>query len=110
MLTNCGIVHSRRGLLCLMAVFLVVVYNPKVPPCPAPTYSCTLYPCLLLAVMTPTSLILLLKVASRVEASETRGTTALVYLQLHSSLYTGTVHVLSSVAGVHDWSDRRPRV
>ncbi len=28
-----------------------------------------------------------------VEASETRGTTALVYLQLHSSLYTGTVHV-----------------
>ncbi len=28
-------------------------------------------------------------------ASETRGTTALVYLQLHSSLYTGTVHVLS---------------
>jgi hypothetical protein len=36
-----------------------------------------------------------------VEASETRGTTALVYLQLHSNLYTGTVHVLSSVAGVH---------
>jgi hypothetical protein len=36
-----------------------------------------------------------------VEVSETRGTTALVYLQLHSSLYTGTVHVLSSVAGVH---------
>jgi hypothetical protein len=36
-----------------------------------------------------------------VEASETKGTTALVYLQLHSSLYTGTVHVLSSVAGVH---------
>jgi hypothetical protein len=36
-----------------------------------------------------------------VEASETRGTTALIYLQLHSSLYTGTVHVLSSVAGVH---------
>jgi hypothetical protein len=36
-----------------------------------------------------------------VEASETRGTTALVYLQLHSSLYTGTVHVLSRVAGVH---------
>jgi hypothetical protein len=34
-----------------------------------------------------------------VEARETRGTTALVYLQLHSSLYTGTVHVLSS--GVH---------
>ncbi len=38
---------------------------------------------------------------STVEASKTRGTTALVYLQLHSSLYTGTVHVLSSVAGVH---------
>ncbi len=36
-----------------------------------------------------------------VEASETRGTTALVYLQLQSSLYTGTVHVLSRVAGVH---------
>ncbi len=36
-----------------------------------------------------------------VEASETRGTTALVDLQLHSSLYTGTVHVLSSVVGVH---------
>jgi hypothetical protein len=36
-----------------------------------------------------------------VEANETRGTTALVYLQLHSSLYTGTVHVLSSVAGIH---------
>ncbi len=38
-----------------------------------------------------------------VEASETRGTTALVYmyLQLRSSLYTGTVHVLCSVAGVH---------
>jgi hypothetical protein len=35
------------------------------------------------------------------EASETRGTTALVYLQLHSSSYTVTVHVLSSVAGVH---------
>jgi hypothetical protein len=34
------------------------------------------------------------------EASETSGTTALVYLQLHS-LYTGTVHVLPSVAGVH---------
>jgi hypothetical protein len=34
-----------------------------------------------------------------VEVSETRGTTALVYLQLHSSLYTGTVHVQSSVAG-----------
>ncbi len=36
-----------------------------------------------------------------VEAKETRGVTALVYLQLHSSLYIGTVHVLSSVAGVH---------
>jgi hypothetical protein len=35
-----------------------------------------------------------------VETSETRGMTALVYL-LHSSLYTDTVHVLSSVAGVH---------
>jgi hypothetical protein len=38
---------------------------------------------------------------STVEESETRGMTALVYLKLHSSLYTGTVHVLSSVAGVH---------
>jgi hypothetical protein len=36
-----------------------------------------------------------------VEGGATRGTTALVYLQLHSSLYTGTVHVLSSVVGVH---------
>ncbi len=36
-----------------------------------------------------------------VEASETKGTTALVYLQLHSSLYTGTVCILSSFAGVH---------
>jgi hypothetical protein len=36
-----------------------------------------------------------------VEGGTTRGTTALVYLQLHSSLYTGTVHVLSSVVGVH---------
>jgi hypothetical protein len=36
-----------------------------------------------------------------VEGGKTRGTTALVYLQLHISLYTGTVHVLSSVAGVH---------
>ncbi len=35
------------------------------------------------------------------EGGATRGTTALVYLQLHSSLYTGTVHVLSSVVGVH---------
>jgi hypothetical protein len=32
-----------------------------------------------------------------VEASETRGTTALVYWLINSSLYTGTVHVLSSV-------------
>jgi hypothetical protein len=38
------------------------------------------------------------------EEGTTRGTTALVYLQLHSSLYTGTVHVLSSVAGVHPTS------
>jgi hypothetical protein len=36
-----------------------------------------------------------------VEGGTARGTTALVYLQLHISLYTGTVHVLSSVAGVH---------
>jgi hypothetical protein len=36
-----------------------------------------------------------------VEEGTMRGTTALVYLQLHSSLYTGTVHVLSSVVGVH---------
>jgi hypothetical protein len=36
-----------------------------------------------------------------VEGGTTKGTTALVYLQLHSSLYTGTVHVLSSVAEVH---------
>jgi hypothetical protein len=36
-----------------------------------------------------------------VEEGTTRGTTALVYLQLHISLYTGTVHVLSGVAGVH---------
>jgi hypothetical protein len=36
-----------------------------------------------------------------VEGGTTRGTTALVYLHLHISLYTGTVHVLSSVAGVH---------
>jgi hypothetical protein len=31
------------------------------------------------------------------EAIETRGTTALVYWLINSSLYTGTVHVLSSV-------------
>jgi hypothetical protein len=36
-----------------------------------------------------------------VEEGTMRGTTALVYLQLHISLYTGTVHVLSRVAGVH---------
>jgi hypothetical protein len=35
-----------------------------------------------------------------VEGGTARGTcmTALVYLQLHTSLYTGTVHVLSRVA------------
>jgi hypothetical protein len=32
-----------------------------------------------------------------VEEDATRGTTTLVYLQLHISLYTGTVHVLSRV-------------
>jgi hypothetical protein len=32
-----------------------------------------------------------------VEASETRGTTALVYLRINSSLYTGAVQVLCSV-------------
>jgi hypothetical protein len=36
-----------------------------------------------------------------VEGGTRRGTTALFYLQLHISLYTGTVHVLSTVAGVH---------
>ncbi len=36
-----------------------------------------------------------------VEEGATIGTTALVYLQLHISLYTGTVHVLSRVAGIH---------
>ncbi len=35
-----------------------------------------------------------------VEEGTARGTTTLVYLQLHISLYTGTVHVLSRVAGV----------
>jgi hypothetical protein len=35
-----------------------------------------------------------------VEVSAARGTTALVYLQLHISLYTDTVHVLASIAGV----------
>jgi hypothetical protein len=39
-----------------------------------------------------------------VEEGTTRGTTALVYLQLHISLYTGTVHVMSRVAGVHPTS------
>jgi hypothetical protein len=33
-----------------------------------------------------------------VEGGTTKGTTALVYLLLHISLYTGTVHVLSGVA------------
>jgi hypothetical protein len=36
-----------------------------------------------------------------VEGDTARGTTTLVYLQLHISLYTGTVHVLSRVAGIH---------
>jgi hypothetical protein len=36
-----------------------------------------------------------------VEGDATRGTTTLVYLQLHISLYTDTVHVLSRVAGIH---------
>ncbi len=36
-----------------------------------------------------------------VEGDATRGTTTLVYLQLHISLCTGTVHVLSRVAGIH---------
>jgi hypothetical protein len=39
-----------------------------------------------------------------VEGGTGRGTPALVYLQLHISLYTGTVHVLSRVAGVHQTS------
>jgi hypothetical protein len=39
-----------------------------------------------------------------VEGGTARGTTALVYLQLHISLYTGTVHVLSRVAGIHPTS------
>ncbi len=38
------------------------------------------------------------------EGGTARGMTALVYLQLHISLYTGTVHVLSRVAGVHQTS------
>jgi hypothetical protein len=36
-----------------------------------------------------------------VEGGTARGTTTLVYLQLHFSLYTGTVHVLSRVSEVH---------
>jgi hypothetical protein len=36
-----------------------------------------------------------------VEGDTARGTTTLVYLQLHSSFYTGTVHVLSRVVGIH---------
>jgi hypothetical protein len=39
-----------------------------------------------------------------VEGGTARGTTTLVYLQLHINLYTGTVHVLSRVAGVHPTS------
>ncbi len=35
-----------------------------------------------------------------VEVSAARGMTALVYWRLHSSLYTETVHVLASIAGV----------
>jgi hypothetical protein len=38
---------------------------------------------------------------STVEGDTARGTTTLVYLQLHISLDTGTVHVLSRVAGIH---------
>ncbi len=36
-----------------------------------------------------------------VEGDAERGMTTLVYLQLHISLYTGAVHVLRRVAGVH---------
>jgi hypothetical protein len=39
-----------------------------------------------------------------VEGDTARGTTTLLYLQLHISLYTGTVHVLRRVAGVHPTS------
>jgi hypothetical protein len=39
-----------------------------------------------------------------VEGDTARGTTTLVNLKLHISLYTGTVHVLSGVAGVHPTS------
>jgi hypothetical protein len=38
---------------------------------------------------------------SYVEGDTARGTTTLVYLQLHISLYTGAVHVLRKVVGVH---------
>ncbi len=37
---------------------------------------------------------------TNVEGDATGGTTTLVYLQLNISLYTGTVHVLSRVAGI----------
>jgi hypothetical protein len=40
-----------------------------------------------------------------VEGGTARGTTALVYLQLHISLYKGTVDVLSSVQGCWSTSD-----
>jgi hypothetical protein len=36
-----------------------------------------------------------------VDGDATRGTTTLVYLQLHISWYTDTVHVLSRVTGIH---------
>ncbi len=39
-----------------------------------------------------------------VEEGTMRGSTALVYLQLNISLYTGTVNVLSRVAGIHPTS------
>ncbi len=38
------------------------------------------------------------------EEGTARGTTTLVYLQLHISFYTDTVHVLSRVAGIHPTS------
>ncbi len=41
---------------------------------------------------------------TNVEGDTARGTTTLVYLQLHITLYTGKVHVLSEVAGVHPTS------
>jgi hypothetical protein len=43
------------------------------------------------------------QLCDHVEGDTARATT-LVYLQLHISLYTGTVHVLSRVAGVHPTS------